>query len=51
MDAHTVAVTFEDEKTSVDAVIKVLAATGYSVPDFSESQSRRESTRHSAASH
>ncbi len=38
MNTHTVSLTLEDGETSVDAVIKVLAVAGYSVPDFSETK-------------
>ena len=34
MNSHTLAVTFEDSETSVDAVIKELGVAGYSVPSF-----------------
>ena len=36
MSEHTVAVTFDDTETSVEAVIKVLGRSGYTVPEFKE---------------
>jgi copper chaperone CopZ len=34
MDAHTLTVNFDDEKTSVDAVVTALNKAGYTVPSY-----------------
>lgn len=33
MDAHTLTVTFDDEKLSLDEVVAALNQAGYTVPD------------------
>jgi copper chaperone CopZ len=33
MDLHTLTVAFDDEKVSLDAIIKALGAAGYTVPE------------------
>ena len=36
MDEHTVTVAFDDEKLSVDAIVKALGEAGYTVPSHSK---------------
>ena len=33
MNAHTLTVAFDDEKTSLDTIVKALGNAGYTVPD------------------
>lgn len=36
MDAHTVTVTFDDEGTSIEAIVEALNDAGYTVPERSK---------------
>ncbi|MFT5443968.1 MAG: copper chaperone CopZ [Myxococcota bacterium] len=35
MNTNTVNVVFDDEKTTIEDVVKALASAGYAVPDYS----------------
>ena len=38
MDQHTVTVTLDDEKTSVDKVVGALNRVGYTVPSYKQAE-------------
>ena len=38
MNANTITVAFDDQKTSVDDVVKALAKAGYAVPEYKQKE-------------
>lgn len=42
MNAHTVSVTFDDERSSIDAVVAALTRAGYAVPGYRQVEEQAE---------